>query len=468
MPDQASHSHGAVPQTLPHRLVIPPRLPVPAAEPSSWQFLRAVRTNALLMWPEQAYLADVLEQSFLGRRLLLVNTPDAIHHILAANASNYRRSPASLRILRPVIGDGLLLSTGEAWRHQRRTIAPALSPRGVPMLVGHIAAAAQNAATRLQGQTGDPVDLLVAMQLLALEIAARSMFSLEIGQDAAVLRRLLEQFSWRLGRPTLLDMLLPPAVPTLRDIARARFRRRWTHFMDGLISRRMAETPSETPRDLLDLLRAARDPETGAAFSREQLRDQVSTMLVAGHETTALTLFWAVYLLALAPDEQARVAAEVSGHDLEPEAAAASLSALIRTRAVIDETLRLYPPAFFIVRQAIKPDRCAGLAIPRGMVVMIAPWVLHRHHRLWPDPDAFDPSRFLPNAPPPPRFAYLPFGAGPRVCVGATFALAEVVLALAILIRRFRVTLADGEPVVPVAVVTTQPNQPARFLLQLR
>jgi cytochrome P450 len=213
---------------------------------------------------------------------------------------------------------------------------------------------------------------------------------------------------------------------------------------------------------------SARDPETGTAFSRDQLRDQIATMIVAGHETTALTLFWSLYLLASAPAEQERVAQEVQSLDLGPEGAAEALPKLTYTRAVVDEALRLYPPAFIIVRRSIAPDHVGGVPVPAGSLIIVSPWVLHQHVRLWKDPDVFNPSRFLDPQPKPSRFSYLPFGAGPRVCVGAQFALTEASLVLAALIQRFEVALADNIPVLPMAVITTQPNRPAPFRLQLR
>ncbi len=191
-------------------------------------------------------------------------------------------------------------------------------------------------------------------------------------------------------------------------------------------------------------------------------------MILAGHETTAVTLFWSLVLLAGAPDEQQRVAEEARDIEITPDNAMAAMPRLVRTRAVISEALRLYPPAFALAREAIGPDRVGDIEIPRGTVLLIAPWVLHRHRRLWRDPDAFDPSRFLPDAPPIPRFAFMPFGAGPRVCVGAQFALAEATLVLAMLIRDFEVTLNDPLSVLPVAVVTTQPNHPPTFRLRSR
>jgi unspecific monooxygenase len=240
-----------------------------------------------------------------------------------------------------------------------------------------------------------------------------------------------------------------------------RFRSQWIALMDEIIAARLRAPPGDKPRDLFDMLLAARDPETGAAFSRAQLRDQMATMIVAGHETTALTLFWSLYLLASAPADQERVAQEVRGIDLGPDAAAEALAKLPYTRAVVSEALRLYPPAFALARMALAADRVGDVAIPRGGLVMMSPWVLHRHRRLWADPDAFNPSRFLGEAPPAHRFAYMPFGAGPRVCVGAQLALTEACLVLAMMVQRFDVALADSSPVLPVAVIVTGPDRPA-------
>src|SRR5262249_25732569 len=290
-----------------------------------------------------------------------------------------------------IVGDGLFLSEGEEWKHQRRTIAPALAPRVMPILARHVAAAAEDTVARLSAQAGEPVDLLSLMQFLALEIAGRSMFSLEMQQHGAALRRLIVGFGSRLGRPYLLDMILPASVPNLRDLARSRFRGRWLAFMDEVINARLAPPAGDTPRDLFALLLVARDPETGAAFSRAQLRDQVATMIVAGHETTAIALFWSLYLLAAAPAEQERVAAEAGAVDLSPDAAGQALAQLPYTHAVLSEALRLYPPAFIIVREAVGADRLNGVDTPSRRLVIIAPWVLHRHRRFWENPDAFDP-----------------------------------------------------------------------------
>lgn len=443
---------------------IPPVPPVPAEPLPLVPFLRAIRTNALGIWPEAAYREDAVVRHFLGRRNVLLNTPEAIHRVLVDNHVNYRRSPASIRILRPITGRGLLLSQGEAWKLQRRTIAPALAPRVMPMLASHVVAATQDAIVRLAAVENAPVDLLAAMQNLALDIAGRSMFSLEMTRYGAAMRRMLGEFAATLAQPHLFDMLLPASIPTLRDLRRRRFQARWMGLIDSIMHDRLQVPEQEMPRDLFDLLRAARDPETGAAFTPVELRDQVATLILAGHETTAVTLFWALFLLARDQPEQLRLAAEVRGLPIS----SSSLPNLIRTRAVVNETLRLFPPAFTLVREVIAPDRAGGIDLPRHAVVMIAPWVLHRHRKLWRDPDAFDPSRFMPDAPPPPRFAYMPFGAGPRICVGAQFALTEAMLVLAALVQRFEISLPEERPVMPVAIVTTQPDHAPLFRLRER
>jgi cytochrome P450 len=446
----------------------PPRPTIPAYELGWYQFFVAARTNALRIWPRAAYEQDVVVATMFGRQRFLLNAAKAIHHVLVDNTANYKRTPATIRILRPIVGDGLLLSEGEDWRHQRRTIAPALAPRVMPMLARHVASATEEATTRLAAQLEAPVDLLAAVQFLALEIAARSMFSLEMHQYGPALRRMIAQFSAGLARPYFLDLMLPASIPTLRDFARMRFRAQWIALMDEIIAARLRAPAGDKPRDLFDMLLVARDPETGAAFSHAQLRDQMATMIVAGHETTALTLFWSMYLLASAPSEQDRLAESLRGLTLTPDTAGDVLPKLTVARAVVDETLRLYPPAFAVARKAIAQDEVEGIRIHPGALVMIAPWVLHRHARLWTEPDAFNPARFLDGPPLAHRFAYLPFGTGPRACIGAQFALTEACLVLAMLIQRFQLTLAEERPVVPVGIITTQPDHPAPFRLARR
>jgi cytochrome P450 len=454
------------------RYFVPPRPEPPAEELGLLPFFAAMRTNVLQVWPKHAYERDVVvgRGRLTGRQHLIVNRADAIHHVLVENTANYHRPAAAIRIGRPIVGDGLLLSEGNAWRHQRRAIAPSMAPRVVPMMARHVALATEQTMAQVtQVAANFPVDILATMQVLALEIAARSMFSLEMGRYGAAVRRHVTEFSGNLGRPHVLDFILPAAVPTLRDFTRRRFRSRWLALMDEIIEARLrTPTAANEPRDLFDLLLAVRDPETGAALSRAQLRDQMATMIVAGHETTAVTLFWSMYLLASSPADQDRVAAEVRDVDLFPDAAAEALTKLPFTKAVVNESLRLFPPVFLLNRIARGPDQLADVAVPRGSLIMIVPWVLQRHRQLWSDPDAFNPSRFFDRTPLVHRYSYMPFGAGPRVCIGAQLALTEACLVVAMMIQRFHVTMANPRPVLPAAVIVTQPDHAALFWLRPR
>jgi cytochrome P450 len=443
-------------------------LPAGEDEPSSRRIARSLRANAIRIFPPEAFEQDVVCRRIFGRRQIIMNRAAGIQHILVDNWSNYRRTAAGIRILRPLLGRGLLLSQGEDWRRQRRSLAPAFAPRTIPVLTRHVARAAGAAVVRLSAAGAAPVDLLAVMQFLALDIAAASMFSLEMDRYGAALRRLITDYAARLGRPSLLDFLLPAWVPSPRDLLRWGFRRRWLSLIRQIIAARRAQGWAEAPRDLFDLMATAEDPESGALFPPARLADEVATMIVAGHETTAVALFWSLFLLAGAPEIQERLAEEVAGAGLEPDNAAGALPGLTYCRAVVQEALRLYPPAFTLGRLAIADDIAGGVPIKAGTIVLIAPWVLHRHERLWPQPEVFDPTRFMPGAPPPDRFAYLPFGIGPRVCIGAQFALTEATLVLATLIQNFRVERADDAPVSVRAIVTTQPDRPAPFLLHPR
>ncbi len=445
-----------------------PPLPPGTTSPPPRQAARWLGQNAIGIFTPEAYDEEVVERRMFGRRQIILNRPAAIQHILVDNWANYRRTAAGIRILRPLLGGGLLLSTGDDWRQQRRTLAPAFAPRTMPMLAGHVARAAELAVAELKTRGEQPVDLLATMQFLALEIAGTSMFSLEMAAFGRELRALVRHYAARLGRPNMLDFLLPLWLPSPRDLRRWGFRRRWLGLIRRMIAARRAKSSTAAPRDLFDLMAGATDPESGALFPPAKLADEVATMIVAGHETTAVALFWSLYLLAETPSVQERLADEVAGLSLGAESAAALLPALVYTRAVVHEALRLYPPAFTLARLAVADDVAGGVAIPARAVVLIAPWVLHRHRRLWAQPERFDPSRFLPGAPPPDRFAYLPFGAGPRVCIGAQFALTEATLVLASLVQAFRIARVDAAPVGVRAIVTAQPDPPPLFRLTRR
>lgn len=448
------------------RPIVPPTPPRAPDDMSFLGRLAVIKRNMIATWGQSAYEEDVIKGRFFFRNSFILNQPDAIRHVLLSNYENYSRTPAGIRMLRPVLGDGLLIAEGHSWTFQRRTLAPAFTPRATANLVPHMAAVLDETIAKLDARTNEPVDLREIMQRMTLEIAGRTMFSFGMDRHGPTLRNFVMEYGARLGRPYLLDMVLPLSWPSPMDFARARFRKRWTEFVAMLIAERreMGKKDGAPPRDLFDLMDEARDPETGKGFSDGQLVDEVATMILAGHETTATALFWALYLLALDPDTQEEIASETRGEHLD---SMADIDRQKFTRAAIEETMRLYPPAFLIARAARENDNAAGVEIGKGDIIMIAPWLLHRHEKLWDQPNAFIPKRFM-STEAPDRFAYLPFGAGPRVCIGAPFAQAESVLALARLIGAFRVELADTSPVIPLGVVTTQPDHSPMFRITRR
>jgi cytochrome P450 len=447
--------------------LVPPSPPRASETMNVFGRMAAMRRSAIETWGQRAYEEDIIQGRFFGHSSFILNTPDAIRHVLVDNYENYTRTPAGIRVLRPLVGEGLLIAEGRAWKHQRRTLAPAFTPRAVTPLVPHMIAVTEETIAKLQGSCGVPVDLREAMQRMTLEIAGRTMFSFGMGRHGAALRDFVMEYGDRLARPHFLDLVLPVGWPSPQDFFRARFRKRWTRFVAMLMAERRAagKSADAPPRDLFDLMGDARDPESGEAFTDEQLGDQVATMILAGHETTATALFWSLYLLALDPASQEQLAAEAAGATVD---GALAIERLKFTRAVVDETMRLYPPAFLIARSAAAADTIAGLPVRKHDLILIAPWLLHRHERLWSEPNAFVPSRFMPGLAPPDRFAYLPFGVGARVCIGAHFALVEATLALAKIIGAFRVELIDKEPVMPVGVVTTQPDRSPMFRIAPR
>ena len=446
--------------------LVPPSPPRAPDDMTAFGRMKAIRISPIGSWGQRAYEEDIVQGRFLGRSSFILNAPDAIRHVLVDNYENYTRTPAGLRVLRPILGEGLLIAEGRAWKHQRRTLAPAFTPRAVSTLVPHMLAATDETIAKLRAASNAPVDLREAMQRMTLEIAGRTMFSFGMDRHGAALRDFVMEYGERLARPHFLDLLLPLSWPSPQDFARARFRKRWTAFVGMLMAERRAAGKNEgaPPRDLFDLMGDARDPETGEAFTDEQLGDQVATMILAGHETTATALFWALYLLALDPATQEEVAKEAQAATVN---GALDIERLKFTRAVIDETMRLYPPAFLIARAAAGPDTIAGIPVKKGRhpdrAVAVAPArkTLARSECVHPvalhDRHAARSLRLSAVRRRRARLHRRAFRAG-RSDAGA----GQDDRA------RFGSTLVDKEPVMPIGVVTTQPDRSPMFAITPR
>lgn len=444
----------------------PPSPPVPQKRLGSFGLLTALRTNVLEMFPEEAYRAPHFTQHVMGKPIVLLNEPEAIRRVFVENTDNYGRSPIRLRLLRPVVGEGLLLAEGDFWRLSRRTAAPAFAPRALPLMCRHFAAGAEDFVRRLAAQEGQDVDFLDLARRCSIELSGIAMFSLEMSVFGPRMHEMMTHYLHDLARPFMLDVLLPMSIPSPADLKRRKLRDRWMGMLEDVIGQRLSADGAgdkDAPRDLLDLLRQARDPETGEGFTPLQLRDQVATMLVAGQETTTSAIFWTLYQIALHPPLQDKIAAEAAGLDLSPENGAQAFASLPVTRAIFSESMRLFPPVFMIVRHALAEDRAGTATIPKDATVLVAPWVLHRREDYWEDPLVFDETRFLSDAPKPKANSYLPFGTGPRICIGAQFATAMAVLILAALCRRYRLQVRADPPARPVCVATTHPDHAPPF-----
>ncbi len=440
------------PKPAPARVALPAPLAI-------W----ALRRNSLATWGDLAYELSIVSRPFLGRQSVLVNDPAAIRRVLVDNHEAYGRAPATVRILEPITGKGLFLAEGETWKRQRRLMAPAFAPRNLGFVAEQSLAETERWLDAVPAARRAAVDLLRAFQGVSLEIACRVLLSQSMDSHGAALRRLIARYGLRHARPSALDLLLSADWRSPADYGRQRFAREWRQLVDRIVAERAARPAGERPADLFDAMRAA-SPD-GDVLAAAELRDQIGTLIVAGHETTALALFWSSYLLATHPEVQDALAAEAAAADLSPAGVAAAAAALPWARAVVSEALRLYPPAFTIVREAGAADQLGDVAVEKGALVVVAPWVLHRHRRHWTDPDAFRPERFLPGAKPPERFTYLPFGAGPRVCIGAHLALTEAAVVLARLVRDLRLELVGRRPIQPVGVITIYPDKAPPFRL---
>jgi cytochrome P450 len=433
---------------------LPVRVPLATEPLGVWGSLAAGRRNVLELIPEIATHAPIISGR-TGKRWHMVMDPQALKRVLRDRLENYPKSLVTKLILGPAIGESLFVAEGAEWHWQRRTAAPVFSHRNVAALGPVMTAAAERACARLV--PGRAANLFDEMVTATFEVIADVTFSSGEGFDRDAVHRAIEQYIGQTAKVSVLDILGAPGwVPRPHRMVTGAAMRQTKRLADRAIETRRAEGP-RLPPDLLDLLLAGEDPESGRKMSTDELRDNLLTFIVAGHETTALTLSWALYLCAFDPGVQAAAREEAQAVLGQRAATVADLAALPLTRRIVDEALRLYPPAAFLSRTAQAPDALCGREIRRGDTVILPIYALHRHRKLWDRPDAFDPARFAdPRAV--PRFHYLPFGDGPRVCIGASFALQEAVIILATLLARFRFSPVPGRDPKPVMILTLRPE----------
>jgi cytochrome P450 len=447
------------------RRVEPPAPIVHARPLPAWRVIAAMLGNPLTVYSRESFTLPVGRVRILGRTSIAVNHPDGVKHVLTSHAARYGRPAAAIRPVRWMMGNGLLLAEGEAWRGQRRMLAPLFSPAHIGALLPHFLAAGQALDEGLSGRS--EAKLSEAFNQATLDAVLRALFSTPAATRGRELASLTHHYLMGPGRPNFGDMMAQAEGDfAMFDGSRRRFRTKWHQAVDAFVRARREEGHEGGSRDLLDILLAARDPETGAALSPEEVRDQSATMIFAGFETTARLLFWAAYLLALDQREQARVRAEVAAFPPERVGSLQDLQHWSRLKCVLLEALRLYPPVAQLIRQAVAPDEVLGEQVAVGDLIWISPWTLQRHRDHWTDPTAFMPERFEGQPQPWGNGAFIPFGGGPRICIGASFALAEAQILMASLLNGRGFGLVDTRPVLPIGRITTVPSYEPRFSLR--
>jgi cytochrome P450 len=407
---------------------------------------------------------DVVATRMGPYRVLLIYHPDAIEELLVARNRDFIKSPG-VRLLRPLVGDGLLLSENETWLRQRRLIQPAFHRQRV---AGYGDVMAQLAERHVDGwKPGDTLDAHAEMMALTQAIVAKTLFDADVSGDAhdaiQAAQVLAEDFGARLKS----FRLIPYWLPTPRNIRSRRAVRR----LDALVHRIIAERQRspEDRGDLLSMLAQAQDADDGTRMTAQQLRDEVMTIFMAGHETTAVALSWTWYLLAQHPEVDRRLGAELREVLADRRATVAYIARLKYVERVVTEVMRLYPPAYGLGRQAVRATELAGQAIGASDIVIVPTWVVHRDPRWFEEPEAFRPERWDGDlAQRLPRYAYFPFGGGPRQCIGNGFAMMEAILVVAVIAQRFRLSLVPGQRIRPAPYVTVRPEPGIRVRLERR
>lgn len=433
----------------------PVHVPLVTQPMGIWKSLQAVRRNAMAIIPKIATTQPMVSGK-TGKRWHMVMDPQALRRMLLERLDDYPKSDVTKNLLRPAIGDSLFIAEGAHWRWQRRATAPVFSHRNVMNLSPLIINAADRCADRL-GQAGPrAVDLYSEMITTTFEVISDVTFSGDGVMDRDHVHAAIDAYMEEAGKISLFDILgLPDWLPRPGRLFADRSVKQMKSVADQAIAERAARGSDGQP-DLMDLMLAGEDPETRRSMNQAELRDNLLTFIVAGHETTALTLSWALYLLAFDPQAQERARDEIAQVLGDGPVTGESTAQLTYLRNVVNEALRLYPPAAILSRTALAEDTLCGREVRRGDTVMIPIYALHRSELHWDKPDHFIPDRWAQK--PLDRYCYLPFGDGPRICIGASFAVQEAMLVLATLLRKFRFHAVPGRDPEPVMILTLRPE----------
>jgi cytochrome P450 len=440
---------------------IPVGAPVHRRRLSRLETALVARRNVLEIIPALAYRQPIVSGEMLMRWHMLAD-PAGMKRVMLDNLANYPKSEIMRRMLRPAIGNSLFNADGAEWKWQRQAVAPVFTHRNVTALAPAMTATAERACARLDA-SGGRAELVTEMLTATFDVICDVALSGREHFDAATFSAAITQYFRTAGRASLLDFLgFPPWFPRPGELMAARSVHVMHEMVATAIEARRKQATNQAD-DLLNHMLAAQDPETGQRMSPEELIHNMQFFIVAGHETTALALSWALYLLAHSPDWQDRLRAQVSDRLGGRAAGRDDLKAMPLVEQVLEESMRLYPPVGLLARTVLQADELCGRHMKPNDIVFLPIWALHRHELWWERPALFDPGRFAPqNRSRLNKHQYLPFGAGPRVCVGADFAMMQACIILASLVQRFRFLPSAPGPR-PVMMMTVRP-EPGIFL----
>lgn len=449
-----------------------PRYIPPNAKPSLQGYLRyltIMARNPLEIFTEANFEGFLQPSRVFGQRYALVHDPEAIRRYLVTNAENYGLTQLRKDMFEPLIGKGLLIAEGTTWTHTRGALTPVFNHRNVRSFAPTMKAVIDREADEIAARDGQGVAMSSQMLGLALNVLTACLFSGDTAIDTDRFSKNLDQLLDIAGMPHPLDLMSAPVwVPRVGRGQAKRIVRELRDQVGAVLTARRKEERVAENNDFLSLLISAGVKE-GAPLTDDEIIDNLITFLAAGHETTARTLTWTFYLLSKAQDATARVQSEIDAAGLDHIAPEDWAKALPFTVAVIKESMRLYPAAAIFSRLALGPDRLCDTDIAAGTEIITAPWVLHRHKKLWDNPNRFDPDRFLEERGEAiPRHAYMPFGAGPRICIGASFSMQEMVIIVATFMERMRFKHIGGTEPQPIMRITIQPSTPVHLRVERR
>jgi cytochrome P450 len=444
------------------------RIPTPGPLQTLSILRRTVR-NPIESWPPAVYEEGLVRTVFIGRTTFFVSDPDLIGRVLVDDADKLEKAEPMRRALEPALGQGILTSEGARWRLQRRTAAPVFRPAHVNRFLPAMLTAARQTRAHWAGlPASSPIDVGREMMHLTFQIIMETMLSGANDVDAAQVERsmsdFLESTSWAIALSALRAPMWMPFPGKLRA-------ERGQDYLRQVTASRAAERRASGERrdDLLSLMLDAKDPETGEGLSDTDIVDNILTFIGAGHETTALALTWTFFLLSSHPEIEARILAEIAQITGGAELQAGQVAELTYTRQVIQEAMRVYPPVAMVVRQAVAPFSLGNEDVAAGDNVFVPIYAVHHHKSLWDEPARFDPDRFAPDAARARhRYSYLPFGAGPRICIGMGFALLEAVAILATLLPEVHLHADPAFRPTPKIRITMRPAEGMPMTVQRR